>query len=647
MKRIITVALALTIAVAFGYAEEATDPGVLVLKKGASRSGPAYEGGIIRFTDVWLSDQLVHYPEPEGDIPLRLSIAYEVLETADVLLNSRFGTEYWRLYNFTTDELSAFYTLEDIDMSVAEEGEVSVESAEPNSRYGAIPARGLCGIRGHYYFLIDRPSREYIGAIKPPAFFDQPEVCAKLHVTLADLSDYTLEVAECESSWEPEGTFRTKVMVTDAQGDSFPVVQMPATASAGEWSAELTTQMDYLNRPTGWMTATLPEDVPNEVQVEATVSVMGPEGHKERTVSATFDRGEGQTTEAAMSSELPEVELPRNDDGVIRETRAAWMWGSRTTTPEAVTEAVDRAHRAGLNALVVSATGGDALIAKSDLWGMREDIPEGFDPLQDLIEKAHAVGIEVHPWFSVMYRRQGFRDWFPEEIDMVQEDGSVQSRGADMHCKAFRDFMVDVMVGIARDYDVDGIHLDYIRSMGKCYCERCQREFEEQFGKPLTEATDEDWVQWQGQAIYDIVKRTAEGVREVNPDAKISCAVFSNMEGGAMQGQQAPQWAREGLVDIVMPMDYKMQTLELRASEDRWLAALDDDAKLCTGICAYARTGDGPVSRPPELVREQVELIRSMGIHGYTLFRLGFVTGELLEAFESEINEENAVPYFR
>jgi len=633
MRRMLT-ALALVTAAGLVCGADEPDPGLLVLKKDASRSGPAYEGGIVRFLDVWLDDQIVHYPGPGEAIPLRLNIRYEVLETADVLLNSRFGTEYWRLYNFSTEELSALHTVEDIDMSVAGEGVASVDNAEPNARYGPVPAPGLCGMRGHKYFLIDLPGREYIGAIKPPAFFDQPELCARLHVTLADLSDYALEWAQCQSSWEPGGTFRAKLTVTDAVGATFPVVNMSATVAAGEWSESLSTQMDYLNRPT-------------EVAVTGAVSVMGPEGPEEQTVAASFERGEGTTTEEEMSSEPPEVTLARTGEGVVRETRAAWMWGSRTVTPEAVTEAVERAKRAGLNALVVSVTGGDALIARSELWGMREDVPEGFDPLQDLIDKAHAVGIEVHPWFSVMYRRKGFRDWFPEEIDMVKPDGSVYERGADVHSQAFRDFMVEVMVGIARDYDVDGIHLDYIRSMGRCHCERCRAAFEEQFGKPLSEATDEDWIAWQGQAVGDIVRRTAEGVREVNPDAVISCAVFSNIEGGALQGQQAPEWARQGWVDLVMPMDYKMQTVELKAGEQRWLEALDDDEKLCTGISVYASAGSDAVSRPAPLVAEQVRMLRSMGIHGYNLFRLGFVEGDLLEAFESEINPEPAVPHYR
>ncbi len=644
MKRVAVIVLAMALAGAAGAQD---DPGLLVLKKGASRSGPAYEGGKLRFLDVWLDDQLVHFPGEGEDLPLRLSIKYEVLETADVLLNSRFGTEYWRLYNFGTDELSAFYTLEDMDISVPGEAVASVETAEPTDRYGPLPKPGLCGIRGHYYFLIDLPSREYMGVIKPPAFFDQPEVCADLHFTLADLSDYSLQWSACQSTWEPGGTFRAKMTVTDAQEREFAVVGMPAEISAGEWSADLSTQMDYLNRPTGWMTAKLPDDVPEDVEVSATVSIMEPGGPAQQTVDGSFQRGEGETTEAAMSSGPPEFELPRNDDGAIRETRAAWVWGSRTTTPETVSEAIERAKQAGLNAMVVGITGGDALIARSDFWPMRSDVPEGFDPLQDLIEKGHAEGIETHPWFPVMYRRPGSRDGFAEPIDIVGQDGEAKPRGADVHSEAYRDFMVDVMVGIARDYDVDGIHLDYIRSMGECYCERCRREFEEQFGRPLTEATEEDWIEWQSQAVGDIVRRTAEGVQEVNPDAKISCAVFANMEGGARQGQQAPQWAREDLVDIVMPMDYKMQTLELKASEEAWLDALDDDTKLCTGLCAYARTGDGVVSRPPEIVREQVQLIRSMGIHGYVLFRLEFLQGELLEAMREEINEGEAVPFYR
>ncbi len=623
------------------------DDRVLVLRKGASASGPAYEGGKVQFLDVSIADQLVHLGDA-SELPLRLTIKYNVLETAPVLLNSRLGTEYWRLYDFGNQEMSALHTHENIDVSQAGEAETSVAQAIANERYGPLPGKGLVGIRGHYYFLIDRPNGDYVGAIRPPAFFDRPELARKLIFTLADLEQFSLQLKECQSTWEPGGPLRIKLTVTDADGESFPVVNMPATVEAEGWKAELTSDMDYLNRPTGWMAAWLPDGaVPDQVIVKATVSAMTPHGPVIREVTGTFAKGAGKTSAEDMATGPEPVVLPRNEDGVIRETRAAWMWGSTLLTREAVDGVVAGAREAGLNILIPGLTGAGKFCAKSELWPIRDDVEEGLDPLGYLIDAAHAAGIEVHPWFSVTYRRQPFGDYLPSDIDMIDENGEVRGVGADVHRPQYRDFIVDVMVGIARDYEVDGIHLDYIRTMSRCYCEKCRDEFQEQFGRPLTEAADEEWVTWQRAAIGDIVRRTAEGVRQVRPNAIMSAAVFSNMAGGAVQGQDPAEWARRGWLDVVIPMDYSMQTLAVHSHEKTFLEALDDDEQLVTGLSLYMRSGEAILPRPPELVKAQIQLVRSMGIHGYALFRLGILSDAQAEMLKTEINHEPAVPYFR
>ncbi|MFQ5809768.1 MAG: glycoside hydrolase family 10 protein [Armatimonadota bacterium] len=623
------------------------DHGVLVLKRGASASGPAYEGGTVQFLDVSLADQLVHIGDTTR-LPLRLTIRYNVLETAPVLLNSRLGTEYWRLYHFGSGDMSALHTRENIDVSQPGEAETTVEQALPAARYGPLPAKGLVGIRGHYYFLIDRPDGDFVGTINPPPFFESPELARKLMFTLANLERFSLEVAECQSTWEPGAPLRIKLTVTDADGESFPVLNMPAAIEGQGWRAELTSEMDYLNRPTGWIAATLPGGaVPDQVIVKATVSAMTPDGPVTREVRGTFAKGAGKASAEDMATGRQPVALPRNKDGVVRETRAAWMWGSTLPTRETVESVVAGAKRAGLNVLIPCLTSGGRLCAKSDLWPMRGGVEEGLDALGYLIERAHAAGIEVHPWFSVTYRRQPFGDFLPSGIGIIDEKGEVRSVGADVHRPEYRDFIVNVMVGIARDYQVDGIHLDYIRAMYQCYCDKCRAEFREQFGESLTDATDEQWIRWQRGAIRDIVQRTAEGVRRVRPNAIMSAAVFANMAGGAAQGQDPADWARRGWIDVVMPMDYSMQTLAVHSHEQAFLEALDDDEQLVTGLSLYMRSGETVLPRPPELVRDQIQLVRGMGIHGYTLFRFGLLSEAQAEMLKTEVNHEPAVPYFR
>lgn len=60
----------------------------------------------------------------------------------------------------------------------------------------------------------------------------------------------------------------------------------------------------------------------------------------------------------------------------------------------------------------------------------------------------------------------------------------------------------------------------------------------------------------QRQAIGDIFERTAKGVRQARPCAKMSVAVFANLSDGASQGQDPAARAQAGWTDFILPMDY-------------------------------------------------------------------------------------------
>ena len=632
-------------------AVRAQDSAVLEVKgRGVEGKAPYDGGGVVKFLDASIAAQLVHY-HGEEEISLPLCIRYEVLEPAPIMLTSRMGTEYWRLYSFGAETMTAMYADEKIDL--AEPGQHTAEATRAwfGSRYGPLPANGLVGVRGHYYFLIDQADGPWLDVTDPPPFFDQTEIIRKLTFTLADLSQFSLAVSEIQSTWEPGGPLRLKLTVTDAQGDVFPVVNVPLTATAGDWRTELATEWGPLSEPTGWIRGTLPDPVPRQIGVQGSVTTQMPQGLEKRHVAVSFNQGDGRVSAEVFKIAQQGYKLPRNAEGTIRETRAIWASTSDIATAESVDRLVERTRQAGLNMIVADILVRNAFMAKSPLMPISGQAEEGLDPLAYLIEKAHAAGLEVHPWFCVTYRDRHFREWFRREhgadVDMIDRDGKPISLGADVHRPEYRRFIVDLMVGVARDYQVDGIHLDYIRTMGQCLCKQCGAEFARQFGKPLSEAAEEEWIGWQRQAIGDIVARTATGVRKVRPRAMMSAAVFSNMHGGAVQGQDPAGWASKGWMDVVIPMDYQMQTLQVRSNERQFLQALDEDDKLMTGLSLYMRSGQEVMSRPPELVREQIELVRRMGIHGYCLFAFSHLSDEQLNTLRQHLNTEPAVPYFR
>ncbi|HUT95087.1 MAG TPA: family 10 glycosylhydrolase [Thermoguttaceae bacterium] len=654
MRKTATLGVALVVGMA--VVAGAQDTAVLKVKGRGVEGRPAYDGGgVVKFLDARLAAQIVHRQadaeEGAPKIALPLEIRYDVLEPAPILLTSRMGTEYWRLYGFEAETMSAMYVDEKIDLAKPGERTATATRAWFGPRYGPLPTRGLVGIRGHYYFLIDRADGKWIDVTEPPSFFDQREAARKLTFTLADLSEFSLSIAEIQSTWEPGGPFRVRVTVKDAQGEVLPVINVPLTAAAGDWLAPLATEWGPLSEPTGWIEGTLPDRVPEKITVQGTVSAQTPKGLEERRVVATFDRGDGRVSAQEFTIAEQGYQLPRSPDGAIRETRAVWVSTSDISTAEGIDTVVDRCTQARLNVLIPDVLVRNGFFAKSDLMPLSGQAEEGLDPLGRLIEKAHAAGLEVHPWFCVTYRDRHFREWFQKtrgaDCAMIDKDGKPISLGADVHRPEYRDFIVDLMVGVARDYPVDGIHLDYIRTMGQCYCPKCRAEFAGQYGGPLSEASEEDWIKWQRLAIGDVVQRTAEGVRRVRPKARTSAAVFSSMQGGAIQGQDPAGWARQGWTDLILPMDYQMQTLQVRSNERQFLEALDEDDKLVTGLSLYMRSGSDVSSRPPELVREQIDLVRRLGIHGYCLFAFSHLSDEQLPMIREDVNTEPAVPYFR
>lgn len=171
------------------------------------------------------------------------------------------------------------------------------------------------------------------------------------------------------------------------------------------------------------------------------------------------------------------------------EHRGLWMGTDTYNTQEKADAAVARAVAAHLNVLypLVWYNGGQAWY-KSALSPMASGVPEGFDPLGYLLKAAHAKGIDVHAWFvngSYGWAEPGFV--FDKHPDWALQTGrKTRPQWYDLGKPEVRQFETDVMLDCLRNYDVDGLHFDYIRydSQQYCYCDHCQQEFLQKYGVP-------------------------------------------------------------------------------------------------------------------------------------------------------------------
>lgn len=254
----------------------------------------------------------------------------------------------------------------------------------------------------------------------------------------------------------------------------------------------------------------------------------------------------------------------RDAQGRVLESRAmldeSWNWAD----PARADEIVSRLKRAGFNVYVPCvwhgrgahwptpleppAPGIDKLIAS---------LPR--DPLAYLIERCHAEGIQVHPWFCVVKRE---RDLHPELCEERTPKGFF-----DAHRPEFRDWILRLMLDVVRRYPVDGINLDYIRTGGLCTGPKCAQEYQAKFGTTLVEdrkpvgakaEPNPRLVQWQDEAIADIVRRLAEEGRRIRPGLVVSADVHVGVPGQrpATDGRNVVPWIRNGWLDVAYDMDY-------------------------------------------------------------------------------------------
>lgn len=188
------------------------------------------------------------------------------------------------------------------------------------------------------------------------------------------------------------------------------------------------------------------------------------------------------------------------------------------------------------------------------------DVIAKYDPLEYLIRRAHALGIEVHPWFTVMRRENShYPNFFGEGVP----DGAY-----DVHNQEFRKFIVDLMVDLVHRYNVEGVNLDYIRAMGLCTSDSCRADYNRQTGRnfwtdyslrAILGPARNRLEQWQDQAVRDIVDTFSRRAKEVNPDLIISVDGHpkSRTEHRPLEGRHEIGWMNDGLIDVVFAMDYR------------------------------------------------------------------------------------------
>ena len=257
----------------------------------------------------------------------------------------------------------------------------------------------------------------------------------------------------------------------------------------------------------------------------------------------------------AIAVETPQYQAPFAGKRAILDGSIP-LW----TNKEYVDRALARIKEAGFNVYMptVWQGRGTAWPSKYAPWDTQlADRPKiNFDPLRYLIQEAHKLGIEVHPWFTLTLRQSNI---FPEFALP-----GMPEKAFDVHNPQFRDLMSKLVDEVVSDYDVDGVNLDYVRTIGLCLSVACQEEYKKKYNRSLEAdslvfkvlpGTLPSLIEYQETAVTSLVRKISETVKMKKPHVSISADVFVG-HAPLNQGQSSISWVNDGLLDVIFRMDY-------------------------------------------------------------------------------------------
>lgn len=242
-----------------------------------------------------------------------------------------------------------------------------------------------------------------------------------------------------------------------------------------------------------------------------------------------------------------------------------------------------------------------------------------FDFMKYLTKYAKEYDIRVHGWFCVfpegLLEPKGFLKKHPE-CAAIDEWGNKIGWACPSHEES-QDYEYSLIEEFVSNYDVDGVHLDYIRYpeidvYRACVCEKCGGKLD---------YTNKDWIMNRVNNITKFVERVHRLARSYN--IEVSAAVFPNQYSCIIViGQDWISWCRKGLLDWVAPMNYGNSTFWVihRSKIHRSLVS----TKLYEGIGKKTSVS----SLNPKDLYEQVKGVKEVGADGAIIFTLNVLTEE-------------------
>lgn len=327
-------------------------------------------------------------------------------------------------------------------------------------------------------------------------------------------------------------------------------------------------------------------------------------------------------------------------DSSAKAERYLWVtrWDHRTEAD--VKRVVADAAGAGFDALVFQVRGAASTLFPSKLEPRAievEGAPADYDPLRIALDAARSRDLEVHAWINCVpswwgttppsdpnhvYHTRPDWHWY----DQAGKRQKLSERfyvSLNPCLPEVRAHIVAVCEELVTTYELDGLHLDYIRFPNEPPAtpkgsvsdwprdERTLTLYREASGL----APDEDlarWSAWRAEQVTELVRGIRTMLKERRPDIALSSAVGSVPDRARDEHfQDVEGWIEEGLLDLVLPMNYTSDP-DLFAERSKLWKAWSTKVPVAMGVMA-----NGDMQARVTEIRHAKSEFSALAVFGY------------------------------
>lgn len=330
------------------------------------------------------------------------------------------------------------------------------------------------------------------------------------------------------------------------------------------------------------------------------------------------------------------------------EIRAAWIttnfgldWPSQTnnsayTQRKEFYDLLDKLKNANFNMVFIQVRlRGDVIYPskiepKSKFINYKLNSGEQYDPLAFVIKACHDRGLECHAWFVVYPMGTTIRKW----DKTLSKNNAIKKFGNEYYLDpgnpVTNRYLFSLIREITENYDIDGIHFDYIRYPDKSD-KFPDRDSYEKSG------TKQSLSDWRRANINNFVHRSYDLIKSLKPWVQVSSSVLGMYK--KISGNNQAHWTAYGSVyqdpadwlknekhDFIVPMMYYSDDLFYPFIND-WLSYANGKF-IVPGIGLYKMDKKEEDWSCDQIIN-QIDFSRKNKTHGNAYFRAGFLVNDL------------------